>query len=48
MNTPAAYLHWGFVVISVPNVILIGSMVVVFVAALLLPFPRHDGGSEGQ
>ena len=48
VNTPAAYLHWGFIVISLPNLILIAGMVVVFVAALVLPFPRHDEGSESQ
>jgi hypothetical protein len=48
MNNPAAYLHWGFIVISVPNLILIAGMVVVFVAALVLPFPRHDDGGEPQ
>ena len=48
VNTPADYLHWGFILISVPNLILIGGMVVVFVAALLLPFPRHDEGSESE
>ena len=48
MNNPAAYLHWGFILISVPNLILIGGMVVLFVAALLLPFPRHDDHGEPQ
>ncbi len=50
MDTPATYLHWGFVLISVPNLLMIAGMVVVFVFALLLPFPhgrtpsrREDG-----
>jgi len=48
VNSPAAYLHWGFILISVPNLLLIGGMVVVFVAALLLPFPGHDDRGEAQ
>jgi membrane protein YqaA with SNARE-associated domain len=34
-----AYLHWGVVNISWTNLAIIGLMVVVFVLALLLPFP---------
>ena len=37
------YLDWGVVHISVTNLLIIVLMVVTFVAALLLPFPR---GSE--
>jgi len=48
MDNPAAYLHWGFILISFPNLILIVGMVVVFVAALLLPFPSHDDRGEPQ
>ena len=48
VNSPAAYLHWGFILISVPNLLLIGGMVVVFVAALLLPFPGHDDRGKTQ
>ena len=36
MNYPAAYLHWGFILISAPNLILIAGMVALFVVALLL------------
>ncbi|MHB1526375.1 MAG: hypothetical protein ACYDEA_03745 [Candidatus Dormibacteria bacterium] len=39
MNQPAPYLHWGFILISFPNLGLIVFMIVLFVAALLLPFP---------
>ena len=35
------YIHWGFVQISLSNVIIIGVMIVLFVAAILLPFPGH-------
>ena len=41
MDAPAPFVHWGFILISLPNLVLIGVMVVLFVAALLLPFPGH-------
>jgi len=34
------YLTWGVIQVSVANLVVIGAMVVVFVLALLLPFPR--------
>ncbi|MHB1534441.1 MAG: cytochrome b N-terminal domain-containing protein [Acidimicrobiales bacterium] len=34
------YIHWGFVLISVANLIVIAVMIALFVAALLLPFLR--------
>ncbi|MGE7434297.1 hypothetical protein [Kitasatospora sp. NPDC001175] len=45
LNHPGHYVHWGVVQISVTNLVVICLMVVVFVAALLLPFPhgRRDG-----
>jgi hypothetical protein len=49
VDNPAAYLHLGFIVISLPNLALIVAMVLVFVIALLAPFPReggHGGGSR--
>lgn len=39
MNQPAPYLHWGFILISLPNLGVILFMIVLFVAALFLPFP---------
>lgn len=39
LNHPGHYLHWGVIQISVANVVVIVLMIVVFVAALLLPFP---------
>jgi ubiquinol-cytochrome c reductase cytochrome b subunit len=38
LNHPDTYVHWGFVLISVANMIVIVVMVVLFVVALLLPF----------
>ncbi len=48
VNDPAAYLHWGFILISLPNLIMICSMVAIFVVALLLPFPHHDSRGKLQ
>jgi hypothetical protein len=41
VDTPATYLHWGFIQISVPNLLMIVGMVALFVGALVIPFPRH-------
>jgi hypothetical protein len=43
MDTPATYVHLGFIDISVPNLLLIGAMVLVFALFVLAPFPRHVG-----
>ena len=45
MDTPATYIHVGFIVISLPNLLLIAGMVVLFALALVLPFP-HPGRSN--
>jgi ABC-type proline/glycine betaine transport system permease subunit len=51
MNTLAALVHlggtgkyisWGVIQISLANLIIIGVMIVLFVAAILLPFPKHE------
>lgn len=46
MDQPAGYLHVGFVLISYPNLIVIGIMLVLFALALLLPFPGHAAENE--
>jgi hypothetical protein len=46
MDQPAGYLHWGFVLISWPNLVVIGLMVVLFALALILPFPGHSSPSQ--
>jgi hypothetical protein len=38
MDQPATYIHVGFIIISVPNLVVIGSMIALFVIALLVPF----------
>jgi hypothetical protein len=40
LNHTGHYVHWGFIQISVANLVLIGLMVVVFAAAILIPFKR--------
>lgn len=35
------YIHWWFIQISVPNLIVIVLMLVIFALALLLPYPRR-------
>jgi hypothetical protein len=41
MDSPAPYVHWGFILISLPNLVLIGVMLGLFVLALVAPFPGH-------
>ena len=41
MDAPAPYIHWGFILISLPNFLLICVMVLLFVIALVAPFPGH-------
>jgi hypothetical protein len=41
LNGHATYVHWHFIELSVPNVVVLVLMVIVFFAALLLPFPKH-------
>ena len=48
MDQPAGYLHVGFILISYPNLILIGIMLVVFALALFLPFPGHKARHERE
>lgn len=34
------YVHWGVIQISVANLVVIAIMIAIFVAAILLPFPK--------
>ena len=45
MDQPAPYVHWGFILISLPNLVLILVMLLLFVLALVLPFPWHRGSA---
>ncbi len=46
MNAPAHYFHAGFILISAANLIVIALMVLVFILAVVLPFP--GGRRSGQ
>ena len=39
LDHPAHVVEWHFIQLSVANLIVIGLMIVVFAAAILLPFP---------
>jgi hypothetical protein len=46
MDSPATYLHWGFILISWPNLLVILGMLVVFAIALVAPFPDHGEADD--
>jgi hypothetical protein len=48
LSQPGRYLHWSIFTVSVANLVLVAVMVVIFGAALLIPFPgrsHHDAES---
>jgi Cytochrome b(N-terminal)/b6/petB len=48
LNAPGRYLHWSIFFVSEANLVLIVVMVVIFGAALLLPFPGHAERSHAK
>ncbi len=40
LNKPPYYFHWGIIRLSAANLIVILLMLVVFVAAMLVPLPK--------
>lgn len=49
MDSPTTYFHWGFIIISLPNLLVIAGMIALFAVALVAPFPherRDDDGSR--
>jgi hypothetical protein len=48
MDSPATYLHWGFILISIPNLLVIGGMVVLFAVAVVAPFPHGGKDDDGR
>jgi hypothetical protein len=48
MDSPAGYLHLGFILISYPNLLVIGGMLVLFAIALLAPFHGVGSSKEDQ
>ena len=45
LNGTGYYIHWGFIQMSLANLIVIALMIVVFTAALVIPFPGHKDRS---
>ena len=46
LNHPGHYIHWGFIQMSYANLVVIILMVIVFFAAILIPFKGHKGGER--
>lgn len=42
LNHPQHYFHWSIFTISIANLIIIATMIVIFGLALLLPFPKSE------
>jgi hypothetical protein len=40
LNHPGHYLHWGVIQLSLANFLVIVAMVVLFVLAIVVPFPK--------
>ncbi len=40
LNHPQHYVHWSFFTVSISNLIVIATMIVIFGLALMLPFPK--------
>ena len=47
LDHPGNYIHWGFVQMSYGNLLVIILMIVVFFAAILIPFKTHKS-KEGE
>jgi hypothetical protein len=47
LNHPAHYVSWHFIQLSVPNLLAIVVMFIVFFAAILLPFPGRARRARG-
>jgi hypothetical protein len=43
LNGRGHYLHWGFLQVSVANVIVVAVIVAAFAVALFVPFPKPKG-----
>jgi hypothetical protein len=46
MDSPASYLDWAFIHISIPNLLVIVGMIVLFAVALVAPFPHGGEGDD--
>lgn len=48
LNHPAHYVHWHAIQLSVPNLIVIVLMLIVFALAIVLPFPVHRAATDKE
>jgi len=46
LNGNGRYIHWGFIQLSYANFAVIVLMIIVFVLAIILPFPRRKRGDQ--
>ena len=50
LSKPAYFLHWGVIQISLANFLVIVAMILIFILALIVPFPhgRRDVQQPGD
>jgi ABC-type proline/glycine betaine transport system permease subunit len=46
LNGSGHYVHWGFIQMSVANLVVIALMVLVFALAVAIPFRRRHGRDQ--
>ena len=46
LNGHGRYIHWGFIQLSYANFAVIVLMIIVFILAIILPFPRRKRGDR--
>jgi len=46
LNGSGHYIQWGFIQMSLANLVVIVLMVIVFALAIVLPFPRRKRGNR--
>jgi len=47
-DSPATFLQWGVLQISLPNLIVLIVMVILFVLAVTVPFPHSADAAPGH
>ena len=48
LNHHATYVHWHFFQMSLPNVLVIVAMLIVFFGAIFIPFPSHGVSGDSS
>jgi hypothetical protein len=46
LNGNGRYIHWGFIQLSYANFAVIVLMIIVFILAIILPFPKRKRGDR--